>query len=1078
MRIIVDMQGAQSLANRNRGIGRYTLSIAKALVRNCGEHEILLVLSGLFPETIEPVRDAFSDLLPPENIQVWYAPGPVNYIEPRNDSARQSAELIREAFIASLNPSVVLVCSLFEGCVDNAITSICSFGRTTIPTAVILYDLIPLLNPVPYLENPAVAKWYESKLNYLKKAELLLSISESSRQEAIQHLGIPTDRVVNISTAADPQFRALQVEPEHEAALRERYGLSLACVMYTGGIDHRKNIEGLIRAYAALPAELRKAHQLAVVCSIHARDRARLEELADQCGLNPNEMVLTGYVPEEDLIALYNLCKIFIFPSWHEGFGLPALEAMSCRRAVIGSNTTSLPEVIGYEEALFDPFDDESITQKLKQVLTDDAFRQQLECRALEQAGKFSWDRSAQLAISAMEEIVGKSKKYDRVVSFERKPRLAFVSPLPSERSGISDYSAELLPALAAYYDIDVVVAQEIVADPWINLHCPVRSVQWFRDNADQFDRVVYHFGNSTFHQHMFALLAEIPGVVVLHDFFLSGIVAYMEYKKIEPGKWLNALYSGHGYAAVHERYHSVNNVDVLWKYPCNYDVLQGAQGIIVHSENSQRMARNWYGTQVAEDWRVIPLLRTPYKSDAENRSVVRGALGLNQDDFVVCSFGLIGPTKLNHRLLEAWLASPLSLDGKCVLIFVGEKDQTGYGDALQKTMEDSGLGARIKITGWADMDIFRQYLMAADVGVQLRTLSRGETSAAVLDCMNHGVATIVNANGSMADLSDDGVWKLPDEFDDAHLCNALVTLWQDVERRKKLGETAQRIIREDHNPAACAKQYFDAVESFQRKSETDINALIKQVGNIERQEKADVGVLAQAIALTIAPRVRTKQLLVDVSGLVQRRGKVKAFSPVVNVVRELLLSSQSVYRVEPVYVTREGGCLYARKFCLQFLGCPDKFLGDDPVECFAGDVFLGINGQLDAGVAQQEFFKMMRYQGVSINILDLFSGLALELQQYNQSIIHGISAIADSDLKALLSQILLDRLAGSLPWSVGRLSSEDDNYSSLRILRWTFELHVLNGLSRFSPPLPKKMTEKFSRSAERKARRLQRNRW
>ena len=97
-----------------------------------------------------------------------------------------------------------------------------------------------------------------------------------------------------------------------------------------------------------------------------------------------------------------------------------------------------------------------------------------------------------------------------------------------------------------------------------------------------------------------------------------------------------------------------------------------------------------------------------------------------------------------------------------------------------------------MRITGWADISIFRQYLAAADVGVQLRTLSRGETSGTVLDCMNYGKAVIVNANGSMADLDDDAVWKLPDAFTEPQLVEALETLRTDTELRTKLGRTAR----------------------------------------------------------------------------------------------------------------------------------------------------------------------------------------------------------------------------------------------------------------------------------------------
>ena len=163
MRIVIDLQAAQSIGSRSRGIGRYSLSLALALVRNRGEHEVLIALNGLFPDTIESIRTAFDGLLPQENIQVWSAVAPVASMEIANDWRRISAELVREAFLASLRPDVVHVSSLFEGLTDDIVTSIGELSRT-IPTAVTLYDLIPYVQRKHYLEDPTVQAWYLKKI--------------------------------------------------------------------------------------------------------------------------------------------------------------------------------------------------------------------------------------------------------------------------------------------------------------------------------------------------------------------------------------------------------------------------------------------------------------------------------------------------------------------------------------------------------------------------------------------------------------------------------------------------------------------------------------------------------------------------------------------------------------------------------------------------------------------------------------------------------------------------------------------------------------------------------------------------
>jgi hypothetical protein len=121
MRLVIDMQGAQS-GSRFRGIGRYTMSLSQAIARNSGEHEIILALSGLFADAIEPIRAAFQGVVPQESIHVWDAPGPVNLSAPK--WRRDVGEYIREYFLARLKPDIILVSSLFEGLTDDAATSI------------------------------------------------------------------------------------------------------------------------------------------------------------------------------------------------------------------------------------------------------------------------------------------------------------------------------------------------------------------------------------------------------------------------------------------------------------------------------------------------------------------------------------------------------------------------------------------------------------------------------------------------------------------------------------------------------------------------------------------------------------------------------------------------------------------------------------------------------------------------------------------------------------------------------------------------------------------------------------------
>ncbi|GAC1035824.1 glycosyltransferase family 1 protein [Pseudomonas sp. No.117] len=404
MRIVLDLQGAQT-ESRYRGIGRYCLSLAQGIARNRGEHELILLLNGQFADTILPIRLQFRDLLPASAIQVWYGPQPTAACLPGNEWRRAAAELLREAFIATLEPDVVLICSLFEGTADNAIVSLDRF-QPSCPTAVILYDLIPLMNPEQYLDpHPVFKNFYLDKIEQLQAATGWLGISESSCREGREIIGLPQERLFNISTAADPQFAPQVLEPERRALLLEKFSIQKDFALYTGGADARKNLERLIEAYARLSAPSRAAHQLVLAGKMPEQSIAAFKAHAARVGIAEHELIFTGYITDHELIGLYTLCKVFVFPSWHEGFGLPALEAMSCGAPVIGSNRSSIPEVIGNPESLFDPLDVTGMAEMIERVMDDEIFRQELIRRGLEQSGRFSWDLTANRCIHALEQL-------------------------------------------------------------------------------------------------------------------------------------------------------------------------------------------------------------------------------------------------------------------------------------------------------------------------------------------------------------------------------------------------------------------------------------------------------------------------------------------------------------------------------------------------------------------------------------------------------------------------------------------------------------------------------------------------
>lgn len=978
MRIVIDMQGAQT-ESRFRGIGRYTIDFVQAVTRNRGKHEIILVLSGLFPETIESFRAVFDGLLPQENIRVWQAPSPVRESQSGNKTRRETAELIRESFLVSLQPDVIHISSLFEGYEDDAITSLGSFDKST-PVSVTVYDLIPFQNPDEYLKsNKDYEQYYLRKVEHLRRASLFLAISNFSRNEVCGVLDVAKDKVINVSTAVDPQFKPLT---KYEAAADDslqKFAITQPFILYTGGADERKNLPRLIEAYAQLASEVRERHQLVFAGKMHESVVEQLNQLAICNGLKTGELIFTGYISDQQLVKFYNFCKLYVFPSWHEGFGLPALEAMACGAPVIGANTSSLPEVIGLDEALFDPFDVSDIFHKIDKALRDDSFRERLHEHGLQQANKFSWDETAKKAIHAWTELsaVPSPQLFIEDNKPIQKPRLAFVSPLPPERTGIANYSKELLPFLAEYYDIELVVAQEKVEESLDVKYGDIHDTQWLYANVHNIDRVLYQVGNSPFHAHMLSLLEDIPGTVVLHDFYMSGLMSWLELRGGGSSSWTQAIYDSHGYIALSDRFHDLEKAYRL--YPANWHILQNARGVIVHSEFSKSLAHKWYDNDISSNWVVIALLRS--QSSRADKQSIRSKMKIDADDFVVCSFGFLDNTKLNHRLLQAWLESALANDKHCHLVFVGENTDGEYGVRLLKTIRESNLGSRVHITGYASPETYSDYLVAADLAVQLRGNSRGETSAAVLDCMNYGLPTIVNANGSMAELDSEAVWMLSDEFKDHELINALQSLWRDPERRKLLGDRARTIIMNCHAPNECAKLYTEAIERFYLHSETDQHALINAITNQRSftSDQTELIELSQSIATNLPLTRTSKRLFLDITATCREDLKTGIERVARALLMTLIESPPKGYRIEPVYLHEFDGTRlhrYARNYTLGLLGCPADAMIDEPIDPQNGDVMLILDISGDALVQAEQAGLFQRYRDYGVTVYSIIYDL------------------------------------------------------------------------------------------------------
>lgn len=277
-----------------------------------------------------------------------------------------------------------------------------------------VYDLIPLRHP-EYCDPIFAAYFRDVILPGFRPGDYIHAISEYTRRDLLEaRPDLDPDRVVTIPLAAGPHFRRIEDRTRLES-LRRGLGLAKAdrFILVVNTLEARKNIDAAVAAFAdAVAAGLDQNVHL-ILAGGSGWKMERLERELESHPELKGRIHLPGYVPEEDLPALYSAAELFLFPSLCEGFGLPPLEAMACGTPVVCSNRTSLPEVVADAGILVDPTDIRGMSEAIRSVLADPDLRSRLSTASLRRAGEFSWERTTKELISL----------YGRAATQSRQPK-------------------------------------------------------------------------------------------------------------------------------------------------------------------------------------------------------------------------------------------------------------------------------------------------------------------------------------------------------------------------------------------------------------------------------------------------------------------------------------------------------------------------------------------------------------------------------------------------------------------------------------------------------------------------------
>lgn len=937
MRIVIDLQSAQGIC-ANRGIGRYSLALTKELIRKSIEHEIYLILNTNYTKSIQNIRCIFQDLLPQNRIKVFDSLDKISGHHYKNIWKIKTSEKLRECFIATLSPDIVFIPSLFEGWADDLPTSIGEFHQTSL-SVTSHYDLIPFIYSDRYIKNQPTPHHFYKKMQQLKRSDLLITLSNFAKQEVIDYLSIPSTRIVNCSVGLDSIFKKKNIHDQDRIELNRNYKITRNFIFNVGGIDFRKNIDSIINAFILLPSDLRIKLQLVIIVSVNESLTAQFQHYFNhKYKLNNDELILISYVSDAVLLLLYNLCSVFVFPSLHEGFGLPIIEAMACGAPTICSNVSSMPEAINCEAALFNPRKPSDIANKIVKVLTNEDFKNFLINHGAVQSKKFSWENTASKVLRAFEDLNNSKLNRTKLNRNINKKKIAYFLPVLSKNTTIN-YNFKLLPELACLYEIVLITNQTYLNDDWLNANFSIYNIDKFKKQACSFDIILYQFENSNEYWNSFELLKLYPGIVILHDFYLGKIFNDSSNSSVTENNILShELYISHGYTALF--YYKKNGKDATIKYyPCNLSIFRNSYGIIIHSLNNLVLANKYY--KINDDKFIQMIKFHPLKIVFKKENTINRNFDSVKNNFSICIFISTISDTFDLNIYNILLNLLKNNEKNFYFTFIFEENDFEIQKVLKSIIKKNKLQNNVKIINSISLDTVETYSLAADVAIHVS--NNFSNFDFILECLAAGIPTIVNTNVFL----DKTTFRLIKEFTIVDLESAIDYLYHNPAYRSELSKNSKAYIKENYCIDNIAEEFQKKIIYFLNYNpnfleEKLISKIVKD-SHLEYEPK-DILSTAECIASNRLG-IGLSQILVDISYLVNKDAKTGIQRVVRGVLISLLQNPPSGYRIEPIYYDiQRSHYFYARNYVIKILGLANNLLEDSIVEAKQDDIFLGLD--------------------------------------------------------------------------------------------------------------------------------------
>ncbi len=767
-RLVIDIQTTQSVRFSERGIPRYTADYSRALLQ-AGAPVAALMLNPVLPH---PKR------LPAE---VGRAP-----------EVRWNTSEVFRSLAAREGPLAYHVMSPLESPRPVQATLPPFVMGSGVPLVCTVYDMIPEVLKVFEPRTP-FARLYALRREMMRRADLLFAISRSTRSDVIRLLGVDPDRVVEIGTgcsdffhAPSPTDRPADVAATHVKGVDRPFVLTVTGAF---GLDTRKNTEGVIAGFGRLPTEVRRDHQLVVACTLNEGDEQRWQSLASEQGMSEGQLILTGFVPDVALRALYQEAALFVNASLYEGFGLPALEAARCGCPTITSNTSSLPEILEWREATFDPTSAEEMSSVMERALVDEGFRAGLLEAGARAGVKHTWHNVARRAIEGYARLDPPRRR-----SRPAPVRVALVGPFPPSSSGSAVFNERLAGVLGDRCQLDC------FADGPFQRPAPTaRRFRIFPASSFgrflspyAYDAVYYTLADDPRHLGTYELALCYPGILWFHDLHVASLYLAFSHARFDDAGardfMLNTLRHHYGTRAPE---HLIDSDQ--WSSSLAYEIagarLAGevtgrSRGAIVTSPAAQAVLEADAGPfpRLPPCWTVpfpVPVVAREGPVPASGRPVVVG-------------LGGTGAGLRPELLLEAMALVMGQRPAR--LVFAGDADR-GDASRLDRRAGELGVGDHVKVAGHLPADAYADLLRYASSAVHLRADRSGRTSLAVSEALAHGLPTATTLS-AYAEVAPGAVRVLPDDIRPAGLATEILRLLDDASTRERLQREAASYAR------------------------------------------------------------------------------------------------------------------------------------------------------------------------------------------------------------------------------------------------------------------------------------------